>query len=106
MFAVILKTKIKTHYNRHLKTKKHQNKVNSGGSKSIISEPEIYQNSIEENNIDDEIVCEYCDKNFSSLSHLSRHKKKNCKIKLEQEKQKKELAELKQMIKDERERHQ
>ena len=101
------KTKIKTHYNRHLKTKKHQKKVESGAiEKSIILEPQIYHNSIEENDAEDEIVCEYCDKSFSSLSHLSRHKKKNCKIKLEQEKQKKELAELKQMIQDERERHQ
>jgi hypothetical protein len=101
------KTKIKTHYNRHLKTKKHQKKVESGAiEKSIILEPQIYHNSIEENDVEDEIVCEYCDKSFSSLSHLSRHKKKNCKIKLEQEKQKKELAELKQMIQDERERHQ
>ena len=100
-------TKIKTHYNRHLKTKKHQKKVENGLiQKSINLEPQIYPNPIEENHVDDEIVCEYCERSFSSLSHLSRHKKKSCKIKVEQEKQKKELAELKQMIKDERERHQ
>ena len=100
-------TKIKTHYNRHLKTKKHQKKVEQGlVEKSIFSEPQIYHCPQEELDLNEEITCEYCDKSFSSLSHLSRHKKKNCKIKLEQENQKKELAELKQMIKDERERHQ
>ena len=100
-------TKIKTHYNRHLKTKKHQKKVEQGlVGKSIFSEPQIYLCPKEELDLNEEITCEYCDKSFSSLSHLSRHKKKNCKIKLEQENQKKELAELKQMIKDERERHQ
>ena len=40
-------TKIKTHYNRHLKTKKHQRKVENGlVEKSIIFEPQIYPQSI------------------------------------------------------------
>ena len=74
--------------------------------KSINSKPQIYPNIIEEFDTNEEIICEYCEKSFTSLSHLSRHKKKSCKIKVEQEKQKKELDELKQIIKDERERHQ
>ena len=100
-------TKIKTHYIRHLKTKKHQKKVEQGlVEKSIISKPQIYPNIMEEFDTNEEIICEYCEKSFTSLSHLSRHKKKSCKIKVEQEKQRKELDELKQIIKDERERHQ
>ena len=57
-------TKIKTHY-RHLKTKKHQKKVENGlTQKSINLEPQIYPNPTEENHVDDEIVCEYCERSF------------------------------------------
>ena len=61
--------------------------------KSINLKTQIYPNPIkkDENQTNDEIVCEYCERSFSSLSHLSRHKKKSCKIKVEQEKQKKNL---------------
>ena len=98
-------TKIKTHYNRHLKTKKHKHNVEKG----IITGPPIFQNipkNVEENITIKEYVCEYCETIFSNSSHLSRHKIKSCKLKLEQENQKKELQELKIMIQEERERHQ
>ena len=96
-------TKIKTHYTRHLKTKKHITKCEKG----IIIEPKTYpkEETIYKEEINDKsFMCEYCDKEYSTSSHLSRHKK-NCKFKKEQEQQKKELAELKQMFKEERERN-
>ena len=69
-------TKIKTHYVRHLKTKKHQKKVENGlTQKSINLEPQIYPKIDDDFETNDEIICEYCEKSFSSLSHLSRHKK-------------------------------
>ena len=56
-------TKIKTHYIRHLKTKKHQKKVEQGlVEKSINSKPLIYPNIIEEFGTNEEIICEYCEK--------------------------------------------
>tara|TARA_B100000787_G_C16183215_1_gene293087 strand:+ start:110 stop:958 length:849 start_codon:yes stop_codon:yes gene_type:complete len=96
-------TKIKPHYNRHLNTNKHK----KNGEKSIIIGPVRYSTNInmcEIQNIN--FMCDYCDKTFTSSSHLSRHKKNNCKIKEQQDIQKKELSELKQMFKEERERNQ
>lgn len=101
-------TKIKTHYNRHLATKKHQKKI----EKSINGgPPKDPQSSIK--NIEicpsvsiKEYICEYCDAIFTNSSHLSRHKRRSCKSKMEQEKQQKELDELKLIIKQEREKHQ
>lgn len=89
-------TKIKTHYTRHLNTKKHQNNIKD----LKFDEPKKYPKNTKD------FVCEFCDKSFSTSSHLSRHKKKNCKLNQEQELQKQELAELKQMFKEERERNQ
>ena len=97
-------TKIKTHYTRHLNTNKHKIKCKN----SIIIEPETYPKTTYEYEKEaqlKEFMCEYCDKTYSTSSHLSRHRK-NCKLKVEQEHQKKELAELKQMFKEERERNQ
>ena len=67
---------------------------------TLLKEETIYKEEIN----DKSFMCEYCDKEYSTSSHLSRHKK-NCKFKKEQEQQKKELAELKQMFKEERERN-
>jgi hypothetical protein len=97
-------TKIKTHYTRHLNTNKHKIKCGKG----IINEPKTYPKTThkyEKNDTPKEFMCEYCENTYSTSSHLSRHRKK-CKLKLEQEHQKKELAELKQMFKEERERNQ
>lgn len=97
-------TKIKTHYTRHLNTNKH--KIKCG--KSIIDEPKTYPKATPEyckEISSKEFMCEYCEKTYSTSSHLSRHRKK-CKLKLEQEQQKKELDELKQLFKEERERNQ
>ena len=83
-------TKIKTHYTRHLKTNKHKNKCEKGiiiEPKTYPSEPIIYKEDPRVKNF----MCEYCDKEYSTSSHLSRHKK-NCKLKLEQEQQKKGIS--------------
>ena len=96
-------TKIKTHYTRHLNTNKHKIKCGKG----IINEPKTYPKTAhkyEKNDTPKDFMCEYCENTYSTSSHLSRHRKK-CKLKLEQEHQKKELAELKQMFKEERERN-
>ena len=97
-------TKIKTHYTRHLNTKKH--KTNSG--KSINTEPQTYpMYTIKDNkDIPSNFLCDICDNTFSTSSHLSRHRKKSCKLKQEQEKQKIEFEELKLLFKEERERNQ
>jgi len=77
-------TKIKTHYTRHLNTKKH--KTNSG--KSINTEPQTYPMYTIKDNKDipsKNFLCDFCDNTFSTSSHLSRHRKKSCKLKQEQE---------------------
>ena len=97
-------TKIKTHYTRHINTNKHKRIC----GKSITDEPKTYPNILNKNEEvlpPKEFMCEYCGKTYSSSSHLSRHKK-NCKIMIQQELQKKELDELKKMFKEERERNQ
>ena len=96
------KTKIKPHYSRHLNTNKHK----KNNTKSVNIEPKKYHKNTNLNESQNfNFICNYCDKTFSTSSHLSRHKKKNCRIK-EQEIQNKEIAELKQLFKEEKERNQ
>ena len=110
-----ISTKIKTHYNRHLKTQKHIRNVNEYQAskeenilfepqkttnnhnepqikKSIFSEKEKYifnnlnqniekscfSNKNEENLNKTRFICDLCNKELSTKSHLLRHKKKYC----------------------------
>lgn len=58
------KTKIKTHYNNHLKTKKH--------ARNCIKKT---KNEVPNN------TCEYCNQKFSRVCNMYRHKKYYCKVK-------------------------
>jgi hypothetical protein len=68
-------THIKTHYNTHLKTKKHSNKENET--------KEAWKYTIEQNEVKEKTkyyFCNYCNKRFSTRSSKSRHQSKYCKI--------------------------
>ena len=118
-------SKIKTHYNRHLKTKKHINneqklwcdtkKVYKNGVQTTPNDHKLttndhkkpqkytfFSDKDEGNNL---IMCEYCNNTFSSKSHLNRHLKKYCeKVKDSNEKSilKNLLNEQKKMFDQER----
>ena len=67
------KTKIKPHYSRHLNTNKHK----KNNTKSVNIEPKKYHKNTNLNESQNyNFICNYCDKTFSTSSHLSRHKKK------------------------------
>ncbi len=97
-------THIKTHYERHLRTKKHE-KLAQISQKLASSYPklaQIRQKSINENikSINEGIiVCKYCDKEFKHKSSLSKHIKYSCK-KNEDE----DLKELVRLLNDKNDR--
>ena len=81
-------SKIKTHYNRHLNTKKHQTLYEA----SIITmvktqkDPEKTQKDPEKTQKDPEktqgksiFLCDFCDSTFSSYAHKRRHELHRCK---------------------------
>jgi hypothetical protein len=118
-------SKIKTHYNRHLKTKKHINneqklcsdtkKVYKNGPQTTTNDhklttndhkkPQKYTFFTHKDHDTKVFICEYCSNSFSSKSHLNRHLKKYCtKVKDSTEKSilKKLLDEQKKMFDQER----
>ena len=54
--------------------------------KSIIEPEKIVVKIVEENKDEDEIICTYCNKTFSTKFNLNKHHKGHCKIKKEKEK--------------------
>jgi len=57
-------SKIKTHYGRHIKTKKHQKMIQIHDATIVCkSNP----------------ICKYCDANFASKHSARRHERKYCK---------------------------
>ena len=67
-------TKIKTHYHRHLNTKKHNDLVESHllvTPKSPLSHPKVTPNF--------QFVCEYCKQEFKYKQGMYRHIKYTCK---------------------------
>ena len=81
-------TKIKSHYDRHLNTKKHQNNVEE--------EKEKKKNEIKEK-IKESCTCEFCGKCLSSKQSLKRHVEKACIKNKNSVKSKKFKAELEKM---------
>ena len=111
---------IKTHYNRHLNTKKHilnKEKYDAVHKKSINSDQKV---TILRPNSDQKVtilrpfsdhlvtnankvhICQYCASGFSTKTHLYRHIRKYCKV-IKQEQEEKEKLEL--IIKEEKEKH-
>lgn len=90
-----IKTRIRTHYNRHLNTLKHKNNVKIAKTKAT-KKPKMTSNDFE-NDFDDfendfrdfemtsatkkKIIftCKYCDTTFSRKNNLNQHIKKTCK---------------------------
>lgn len=80
-------TEIKTHYERHIKTKKHQ--MNTGVIEQSKSIPKIsikYHSSITEQPKNSILYeCDYCDTCFKHINNKYRHQKYNCKARKTQE---------------------
>ena len=104
-------TKQKNDYNRHLKTKKHQARIQTANSNSefsvvIQNNPENIQNNPENiqnnpENIQSKYTCDYCDKQFTLYTNKRRHELHRCEYRYDNtsyknlykksEKEKKEL---------------
>lgn len=66
------KTHIKSHYNKHIMTSKHQNCIKA-------MEPMNHINNDDSNNEINIFKCEYCNKKYKYRQGLSKHKKYSCK---------------------------
>ena len=81
----IFSSKIKTHYNRHLKTKKHLTNINNIVIPMVESqkEPEKSQKepqkSQSESETDDQYYCEFCFELFTTFANKRRHELHRCK---------------------------
>ena len=78
-----ISTKIKSHYNRHLNTKKHRKKIEELSS---IKVEKVYSKSQKEPKKSQKepkksqyLVCEYCDKKYTSFANKRRHELHRCK---------------------------
>jgi hypothetical protein len=81
-------SKIKTHYNRHLKTKKHQSNYEcvliamvktQKDPEKTQKDPEKTQKDPEKTQEKSEFLCDFCDSTFSSYAHKRRHELHRCK---------------------------
>ena len=68
----IYSTEIKTHFNRHLKTKKHINKLKAISDK-------ILKMSTNEHKMSTNIKCDYCVNQFATMANKRRHELHYCK---------------------------
>ena len=80
-------SKIKTHYNRHLKTKKHTNKIKNtiinkesenDIPKKTPKDPKKTQKDPKRPNKESINLCIYCNAEFSSYAHKRRHEIHRC----------------------------
>jgi hypothetical protein len=109
-----ISTKIKTHFNRHLKTTKHKNnvkKIADESEKSIFlttNDHKMVKKYMDLTTNDHSVVksephhkCEFCDKILSTKGHLARHIKNYCKQNIDND-YKKILDEQKTIFEEER----
>lgn len=125
-----ISTKIKTHYLRHLKTKKHINNeikyndekqkytfspyncpqntskslmdIPQNNSKSLIFPQNTSKSLMEKKN---KLVCEYCNKEYSRIDNLNRHIKSFCEKAKEHLSYKELFLETKKQLKEEKEEY-
>jgi len=91
-------TLLRGNYTRHLATEKHKSK-----EKPVQEATEIVTEVEEEN--DDVIKCEYCDKTFAYTQSMKRHMKDRCKKRDDVEMLKKQLEETKHELKNKDKNH-
>ena len=91
-------TLLRGNYTRHLATEKHKSK-----EKPVQEATEIVTEVEEENN--DVIKCDYCDKTFAYTQSMKRHMKDRCKKRDDVEILKKQLEEAKQELKKKDKNH-
>ena len=69
-------TNLVSHYNRHLKTDKHQKRVkNSTQIQQLFS----IDSTIIQQKLNPNFVCKYCNKTFKHMQSMYRHIKYSCK---------------------------
>ncbi len=86
-------TRLKSNYNRHLKTNKHKKSTESQplvNQKSTFSQPKV--NLLQKKNNTHVFKCKYCDKNFKFKQSMYKHIKYTCKKNIDEDFQ--ELARL------------
>jgi hypothetical protein len=126
-----ISTKIKTHYKRHLLTKKHKNneskyvdndekKNNSSyvcppnnseylqspppnNSNALQITPNNSENTENTDNLKNKFNCDYCNKSFSRIDNLTRHVNKRCQKAKEHITYKELFLETKKQLKEEKE---
>ena len=90
-------SKYTTNYRSHCFSRKHlRNLENSEKEKTKVSEPQMNPNEPQMNPNEPEkdkieYKCQYCQKTFSTNSHMRRHEKKTCKLKFKLEDEVKRL---------------
>ena len=102
-------SKFKGDYNRHIKTKKHQARINTDHPNSEFSvmsqnEPQMSQNEPQMSQNEPQMsqyMCDFCDESFKTMANKRRHELHRCKYSLDNtsyknlykksEKEKKEL---------------
>ena len=74
-------SKIKTHYNRHLKTKKHLRNSEKPLSEMVMNqnEPQMNQNEPQMNQNEPLFKCDFCDFKFNTIPSKRRHEIHRCK---------------------------
>ena len=74
-------SKIKTHYNRHLNTNKHQSLYETSLITMVKTQkdPEKTQQDPEKTQVKSIFLCDFCDSTFSSYAHKRRHELHRCK---------------------------
>jgi hypothetical protein len=72
---------IKSHYNRHLKTKKHKNNTILFETNMVKTQkdPEKTQKDPEKTQKTKHFICDYCDSTFTTYAHKRRHEIHRCK---------------------------
>ena len=101
-------THIKTHYNKHLNTKKHKRLAESNGVNAdniTLMNNNEHQMSQNEHKTNKSYICEHCNQSYASKPSLRRHQLHYCPFNMDQNKlyhiiktQKKEIDDFKKTL--------